>query len=53
MENKTYQFDSEPLNHQPSGHCDFSKICNTEKIIITNLNTREILCYDIKKRIYK
>lgn len=51
MENKIYTFDINPLDYQPSGYCDFSKICTPKRATITytNLFTYEKECHTIKR----
>lgn len=51
MKNNTYIFNKKPEDHQPSGHCDFSKIYTPNTLIITytNLNTRETECHTIER----
>lgn len=51
MEEK-YTFDINPINCQPSGHCNFEKIYNPKTAIITwtNLNTLEKETHIIKRK---
>lgn len=51
MEDEKYTFDINPLDFQPSGHCNFEKIYNPETAIIiyTNLNTMEKEYHTVKR----